>query len=265
MYSFDYHRAESIDQAAELLGGDGEARLLAGGMTLLPALKMRLAMPSALIDLAALSELKGACVDGDALVVGAMTTHAEVAESLVVNSALPVLGEIAATIGDAQVRNRGTLGGSLANNDPAADYPAAVLALDGVIRTSKRNIPAAEFFTGMFETALQADEIILAVRFPIPEQAAYVKFRNPASRYAIVGVMVARSAGECRVAVTGASACVFRAQELEDALRDDFSVRALDGLEFSRDDLNEDLHASAEYRAHLVMVMTRRAVARAVR
>ncbi len=263
MHAFEYQHAETIEGAAEFLTQDNKAQLLAGGMTLLPALKSSLVAPTALIDLKGLIELKGACVDGDALVIGALTTHVEVAESEVINSAIPALTRLAANIGDAQVRNRGTLGGSLASNDPSADYPAAVLGLEAVIRTNRRDIPAAEFFTGKFETALQTDEIILAVRFPIPEQAAYVKFPNPASHFAIVGVMVVRDARGPRIAVTGASACVFRARELEDALRTDFNEHALDGLKFHREDLIDDLYATAEYRAHLVMAMARRAVAMA--
>ena len=263
MYEFDYRRASSIEEAREWLAEDPEARLLAGGMTLLPTMKMRLSAPATVIDIGRLEDLKGICVDGDAVIIGALTTHAEVAESEILRAAIPGLAELASHIGDAQVRNRGTLGGSLANNDPAADYPAAVLALDAVIRTTSRDIAAADFFTGMFETALEPGEIVLSVRFPIPDCAAYAKFPNPASRYAIVGVMVARGGHGVRVAVTGAADCVFRAQDAETRLEKQFTEAALNGLVFPAAGLNEDLHATADYRAHLVMVMTRRALAAA--
>ena len=265
MYDFDYYRAESIEQARELLAANREARLLAGGMTLLPAMKMRLAAPPAIVDIGHLQDLKGVCVDGDAVVIGALTTHAEVADSEVLRTVFPALADVAAHIGDAQVRNCGTLGGSLANNDPSADYPAAVLALNAVIRTSHRDIAADEFFTGMFETVLAADEIILSVRFPLPLFAAYVKFPNPASRYAIVGVMVAKHSSGVRVAVTGAGACVFRAHDIEALLDQKFDENVLQDFAFAADDLNDDMHASAEYRAHLVVVMARRATAAARR
>lgn len=261
MYEFEYLRPDTIEEAQELLSKNSDARLLAGGMTLLPAMKMRLAAPAALIDIGRLQDLKGICVDGDAVVIGALTSHAEVAESEVLRTALPALAELAAHIGDAQVRNCGTLGGSLANNDPAADYPAAALALDAVIRTSQRDITAADFFTGMFATALEPGEIILSVRFSIPVCAAYVKFPNPASRYAVVGVMVAKVNNGVRVAVTGAADCVFRSSLIEQALEKEFSANGLQAVVFPAENLNDDLHASAEYRAHLVLVMARRAVA----
>ena len=197
------------------------------------------------------------------MTIGAMVTHAEVAASDAVRGAIPALAELATSIGDPQVRNRGTIGGSIANSDPAADYPAAVLALDATISTDGRDIGADDFFMGLFETALERDEIVTAIRFPKPKRAAYAKFPNPASRYAIAGVMVARTDGGVRVAVTGAGACAFRASELEDALNKDFSATALDGLTVDADELNSDLHASPEYRAHRVMVMARRAVAAA--
>jgi carbon-monoxide dehydrogenase medium subunit len=263
MYEFDYRLASSVEEAREWLAEDPEARLLAGGMTLLPAMKMRLSAPATVIDIGRLQDLKGICIDGDTVIIGALTTHAEVAESEVLRAAIPGLAELASHIGDAQVRNCGTIGGSLANNDPAADYPAAALALDAMICTTNRDIAAADFFVGMFETALEPGEVVLSVRFPIPDFAAYAKFPNPASRYAIVGVMVAKGSQGVRVAVTGAAGCVFRARAAEKALEEDFAEAALNHLVFPADGLNEDLHATAEYRAHLVMVMTRRAVATA--
>ncbi len=262
MYDFDYHRAGSVDEAAERLSATAEAKLLAGGMTLLPTMKMRLAQPDLLVDLGGVEELRG--VSGsDPVVIGAMTTHGEVAASADVSDHIPALAAMAAGIGDAQVRNRGTLGGSLANSDPAADYPAAVLGLGATIRTNRRRIPAEQYFRGMFETALEPDEIIVSVSFPRPARAGYAKFANPASRYAVVGVFVADTAEGLRVAVTGAGACAFRVAEMEAALSRDFTPAALAGIEVPADELNEDLHASAEYRAHLIGVMARRAVAAA--
>ena len=237
-----------------------DGAFLAGGQTLLPAMKQRLASPSQLVDLTALDELKGIAPHGPLLSVGAMTRHADVATSQVVAERIPALARLAGDIGDPLVRNAGTLGGSVANNDPAADYPAAVLGLGATIVTDRRSVPADEFFTGMFETALYAGELILRISFPVPRNAAYGKFANPASRYAIVGVMVAVGENGVRVAVTGAAPCVFRATELERALEADFSPAALANLTIPSDGLNEDLHASAEYRADLAMVMARRAV-----
>ena len=262
MYDFEYHRAVSLDEAVERLGASAEAKVLAGGMTLLPTMKLRLAQPETLVDLGGLAELHG--VSGrDPVVIGAMTTHGEVAASADVAAGIPALAALAGGIGDAQVRNRGTLGGSLANSDPAADYPAAVLGLGATIRTNRRRIPAEQYFRGMFETALEPDEIIVSVSFPRPARAGYAKFANPASRYAVVGVFVADTADGLRVAVTGAGPCVFRVAEMEAALSRDFSPESLDGIEVPPDELNEDLHASAEYRAHLIGVMARRAVAAA--
>jgi carbon-monoxide dehydrogenase medium subunit len=262
MYDFEYHRAGSLDDAVERLRASAEAKVLAGGMTLLPTMKLRLAQPETLVDLGGLAELHG--VSGsDPVVIGAMTTHGEVAASADVAAGIPALAALAGGIGDAQVRNRGTLGGSLANSDPAADYPAAVLGLDATIRTNRRSIPAAQYFRGMFETALEPDEIIVSVSFPRPARAGYAKFANPASRYAVVGVFVADTAEGLRVAVTGAGPCVFRVAEMEAALSRDFSPESLDGIEVPADELNEDLHASAGYRAHLIGVMARRAVAAA--
>lgn len=263
MYEFEYHRPSSLDEAKKILGGNEESKLLAGGMTLLPTMKLRLAQPSDLVDLGGIESLSGISRDGDAIEVGAMTPHADVANSDTVQSHIPALAYLAGTIGDAQVRNRGTIGGSLSNSDPAADYPAAVLGLNAVIKTDKREIAADDYFKALFETALEPNEIILSVRFPIPARAAYAKFPNPASRYAVVGVMIADTADGIRAAVTGAGACAFRASEIEAALARNFSVEALDGQTIEAEDLNEDLHASSEYRAHLVIVMAKRAVAAA--
>lgn len=260
MYDFNYHRPASLAEAKKLLAASDEAKLLAGGMTLLPTMKMRLARPSDLIDLAAIEEMKGIKDSGSAVTIGAMTRHAEVEKSEVVQKAIPALAALAGMIGDAQVRNRGTLGGSIANSDPAADYPAAVLALNATIRTDQREIAADDYFLGMFETALAPGELIVSVTFPKPRNAAYAKLPNPASRYAVAGVMVAQTADGVRVAVTGAGACAFRATGLEKALASSFSAASLDRLSIDATDLNSDLHASATYRAHLVVVMARRAV-----
>jgi carbon-monoxide dehydrogenase medium subunit len=261
MYEFTYHQPASLDEIARLLGANEDAKLVAGGMTLIPTLKQRLAKPSDLIDLAKIDSLKGIREEGDALVIGAMTRHAEVQRSPVVQRAIPALAALAGMSGDPAVRNRGTIGGSIANNDPAADYPAAVVGLAGTVRTTKREITADDFFTGMFETALEPDEIITAVRLPKPQAAAYQKFKNPASRYAIVGVFVARTTGGVRVAVTGAGPSVFRIPEMEQALARSFTPDAIKDIAIPDADLNSDIHASAEYRAHLVNVMARRAVA----
>ncbi len=263
MYAFEYHRPHTLSGAlADLEKQDAKA--LAGGMTLLPTMKQRLAAPSALIELKDVPELSGLSREGETLVVGAMTRHVEVARSPVVQAAIPALAKLAGGIGDPHVRNRGTLGGSLANNDPAADYPAAVLALGATVVTSKRRIAADDYFTGLFETALEPGELITSVIFPIPQKATYMKFANPASRYALVGVFVAKTAGGVRVAVTGAGAHgVFRPQAFEAALNANFSASALDGVSVPASGLNSDLHADADYRAHLIGVMAKRAVAAA--
>jgi aerobic carbon-monoxide dehydrogenase medium subunit len=263
MYEFDYTRPTSLDAAAGQLG-DEDAKLVAGGMTLIPTLKLRLAKPSQLIDLGAIPGLTGITEDGNAVVIGAMTRHADVNRSPIVKSAIPALAAMAGMIGDPAVRNRGTIGGSIANNDPAADYPAAVVALNATVRTNKREITADSFFTGMFETALDPGEIVTAVRFPKVVQANYQKFKNPASRYAIVGVFVARTPAGVRVAVTGAGPCVFRVPAMEAALAASFTADAIKDIAIPDADLNSDIHASAEYRAHLVNVMARRAVAACV-
>lgn len=260
MYQFTYHRPKSLDEVKQILSDNEEAKLLAGGMTLLPTMKLRLARPSDLIDMSNVDGLADIKDAGDTIEIGAMVRHADVASSDLVRGAIPALSELAEQVGDAQVRNRGTIGGSVANSDPSADYPAAVLGLNAVVKTDRREINADDYFKGLFETALEPGEIILAVRFPKPKRAAYSKFPNPASRYAVVGVMVAETADGIRVAVTGAGACAFRMTAMEDALAKDFSANALEGLTVDAADLNSDLHASAEYRAHLVGVMAKRAV-----
>ena len=263
MYDFNHHRPASVDDAVSALGSASDGKILAGGMTLIPTMKQRLASPSDVIDLGSIDGLKGIKEEGGNIVIGAMTTHATVAGDATVKAKIPALAALADGIGDAQVRNRGTLGGSIANNDPAADYPAGLVGLGATVHTTKRQIPADEFFTGMFETALAEDEIITAVAFPVPEKAAYAKFANPASRYAIVGVMVSSGPAGVRVAVTGAGPCVFRLSDAEAALGGGFSPDAVANIGVSSDGLNSDLHASAEYRANLVGVMLKRAVAAA--
>jgi carbon-monoxide dehydrogenase medium subunit len=264
MQAFAYHRPSSVSEASAAFARAADPRWLAGGMSLLPAMKLRLAMPSDLVDLAGLDDLKGLRVERDRVVLGALTPHAEVARSDAIRAAIPALSALAGGIGDPQVRNRGTIGGSIANNDPAADYPAALLALDATITTNKRDIEAQDFFTGMFETALVPGELVTRISLPIPKQAAYGKFPNPASRYAVVGVFVAVRGGQVRVAVTGAGSCVFRQQDFERALSHRFAADALEGIEVPADGLNEDMHASAGYRAHLVTVMAQRAVGRCI-
>ncbi|MDA0703306.1 MAG: xanthine dehydrogenase family protein subunit M [Proteobacteria bacterium] len=263
MYAFEYVRAKSVDEALKALAGADDGVLLAGGHTLIPTLKQRLANPSHVIDIGGLKELKGISVKGGTVSVGAGTPHGQVANSAEVKKAIPALADLAGHIGDPQVRNRGTIGGSIANNDPAADYPAAVVGLGATVHTNKREIAGDDFFTGMFETALGEGEIVTKVTFPQPKKAAYMKFPNPASRYAIVGVMVADTADGVRVAVTGAGPGVFRVPEMEAALAKNWSPDAVAGIAVSADDLNADIHASAEYRAHLITVMAKRAVAKA--
>lgn len=264
MYQFNYSKAGSRDEAISAIGSAEDGKFVAGGMTLIPTLKQRLAAPSDLIDLGGIGDLVGISDDGDTITIGAMTTHGAVAASDVVKSKIPALAHLAAHIGDPAVRHRGTIGGSIANNDPAADYPAGCLGLNATIVTSKRELSADEFFTGMFDTALDEDELVVAVKFPLPAKAAYQKFPNPASRYAIVGVMVAQTGGEIRVAVTGAGQDgVFRASEIEAALSSNWSADAAKGVKMPADNLNADIHASAEYRAHLISVMASRAVAAA--
>ncbi|CAO3374685.1 FAD binding domain-containing protein [Azospirillum argentinense] len=260
MYAFTYHRPKSVADAVALQGQFEDPKLLGGGQTLLPTLKQRLARPSDLIDLGQIPELQGIREEAGGLTVGAFTRHAEVAHSETVQRVIPALASLAEGIGDRQVRNMGTLGGSICNADPSADSPAAVVALKATVRTDRREIAGDDFFTGMFETALEPGEIVTAVHFQRPDKAAYAKFRNPASRYAIVGVFVAVFGNEVRVAVTGAGPSVFRADDMEAALAQDFRADALNGASVSADGLNADIHASADYRAHLVRVMARRAV-----
>ncbi len=263
MYSVNYHRAASVADAAKLLES-GDAKLLSGGMTLIPAMKTRLAAPSDLVDLSRIKELQGVKVSGKTVTIGAATTHHDVASDEKLKKACPALAHMASRIGDPAVRYKGTIGGSIANNDPAADYPAALLALDATIVTNKREIAADAFFTGLFETALEDGEIVTAVTFPAPAKAAYEKFRNPASRYAIVGVFVANGADGVRVAVTGAGdSGVFRSKEIEAALATNFDAAALNGVKVPANDLMSDIHASADYRANLIVVMAKRAVAAA--
>jgi aerobic carbon-monoxide dehydrogenase medium subunit len=263
MYNFTYHRPASLEEVARLTAASADPKVLAGGMSLLPTLKQRLSRHSDLVDLAGIQSLAGIRRDMDALVIGAMTRHADVAASVDVKEAIPALVVLAEGIGDPLVRNRGTIGGSIANADPAADYPAAVLGLGATVITNRRSIPGDDFFRGLFETALAPDEVIVAVRFPIPEKAGYTKFPNPASRFAIVGVFVAKTGSRARVAVTGAGPCVFRLSEAETRLAARFAPEALEGLLVSEHGLNTDIHASAEYRAHVIAVMAKRAVAQA--
>lgn len=260
MQRFEFHRPKSVQEAVQALKKTKEGKLLAGGQSLIPVLKHDLAQPSDLISLGEIEGLSEIRLDGDTLAIGARCTHAEVASSGVVRGAIPALASLAGSIGDPQVRNRGTIGGSVAHSDPAADYPAAVLGLAATIKTDRRTIAADDFFTGLFATALTEDEIITGVHFPKPEAAAYAKFASPASKYAIVGVMVAKTGGNVRVAVTGAGAQVFRVAEMESALASNFSAQALTNIQVSADDLNNDVEADAAYRAHLVNVMARRAV-----
>jgi carbon-monoxide dehydrogenase medium subunit len=261
MYEFEYYRPQQLEEAVKLLG-DEDAKVLAGGHSLIPVLKQRLARPSALVDIGSIGGLSGIRIETDTVIIGAMTRHTEVASSKELRKALPGLAAVASSIGDPHVRHRGTIGGSIANNDPNADYPAACLGLNAMVVTTKRRIPADEFFTGMFSTALDSDEIITEVVFPIAARSAYQKFEHPASGFALVGVFVSQGDSGVRVAVTGAGAAgVFRAHEYENELDESFEPRSLDGITMAVDGLNGDIHASAAYRAHLVGVMTQRAVA----
>jgi carbon-monoxide dehydrogenase medium subunit len=265
MYSFTYHRPETLRQAVNLLAKNADAKLLAGGHTLLPTMKLRLAGPPELIDLSRIEGLAGIELSGRTINIGAMTRHVDVHTSTVVQEAAPVLAKLAGMIGDPAVRHMGTIGGSVANNDPTADYPAACLGLGATIITNKRRIKADDFFTGMFSTALEPSEIITKIGFPVPKKAAYQKFRNQASRFALVGVFVSKRGSEIRVAVTGAgSNGVFRVKSFEEALKKRFSPKSLEGMTIPADGMNSDIHGSAEYRAHLVGVLARRAVAEAI-
>ncbi|GAA0770869.1 xanthine dehydrogenase family protein subunit M [Roseibium denhamense] len=265
MYETNYHRAGSIAEAAELMAKAEDGKLLGGGQTLLPTMKQRLAAPSDLVDVTKIGEMNGICEDGDGVAIGAATTHAEVAASDLVKQKIPGLASLAGGIGDPAVRHMGTLGGSIANNDPAADYPAALVALGAIVKTNKRDLAAEEFFSGMFETALDEDEIVMSVRFPGASASAYSKYPNPASRYAMAGVFVAKAGdGSVKVAVTGAGQDgVFRMPEMEAALASNFAPDAVAGIAPDADGLLSDIHGSAAYRANLVTVMAKRAVAAA--
>lgn len=265
MYSFKYQKAKSVADASAAIAKNPDAKLLAGGQSLIATMKLRLSKPSDLIDLGPLAELRGIKVEGSTVTIGAMTRHAEVAASPEVKKAIPALAALASDIGDRQVRNMGTIGGSIAHNDPAADYPAAALGLGATIQTNKRKIAADDFFKGMYETALGSGEIITAVSFAAPKRAAYMKFKNPASRYAIVGVFVADMGSGARVAVTGAAPGVFRVAEMEKALSAKFAPESVANIKVPEKGLNSDIHAKADYRAHLITVMARRAVEAALR
>ncbi len=260
MYQFTYHKPADLDEALALFQGADDPMYLSGGMTLIPTMKQRLAAPTDLIDLSGIAALTGIEVTPERVSVGAFTPHNAVADSAAVRSTLPVLSHLAGLIGDNQVRNRGTIGGSVANSDPAADYPAAVVGLGGTVVTQERSIEGDEFFEDLFETALKPGEIVTRIEFPVPTRAAYRKFPNPASRYAVVGVLIADFGGTIRVGVTGAGPCAFRASAIEDVLNQNLDPAALDGVEVPDAGLNSDLHASAEYRAALIKVMARRAV-----
>jgi len=258
MKNFNFKSATNTKEASKL--ASGRATFLAGGMTILPAMKLGLAAYSDLINIKKIKSLSGIKISSKSLKIGATTRHVEVASSKEVGKSIPSLSILAEGIGDPQVRNRGTIGGSIANNDPAADYPSACLALNAIIHTSKRKIPADKFFKGMFETDLKKGELIESVEFEIPEKSAYAKFPNPASRYALVGVYIAKLKTGIRVAVTGVESCVFRCKKLEDALSDNFSTSAIDNVNISSKGFNADIHASAEYRAHIIKVMAKKAV-----
>ena len=264
MYAFKYHRPTTVRQAANLLAKFPEAKVLAGGHSLIPVMKLRLASPSDIIDINKVEGLSGVEIKGRSAVIGAMTRHHEVAASKELQEALPALAAVPGSIGDPHVRHRGTIGGSIANNDPNADYPAACLGLGATIITNKRRIAADDFFTGLFTTALEPDEIITKVSFPLAKKAAYQKFKHPASGFALVGVFVSKRGSEIRVAVTGAgSNGVFRVKSFEEALKKRFSPKSIEGMTVPADGMNTDIHASAEYRAHLVGVLARRALAAA--
>jgi carbon-monoxide dehydrogenase medium subunit len=265
MYAFEYHRPSSSKEALDLAASKRESKFLARGQSLVQAMKLRLSSPSDLIDLGAIGELKTLKTEGNTVVVGAMVRHAEVAASSAVQKSIPALAALAGIIGDRQVRHMGTMGGSLANSDPAADYPAAVLGLGATITTNKRKIEADKFFKGLYETALEPAELITAVSFPAPKRAAYMKFKNPASRFALVGVFVADFGGNVRVAVTGAGPCAFRQADMEKALAAKFAPESVAHIKVKPDGLNNDLHASPEYRAHLITVMAKRAVEAALK
>ena len=258
MKTFNYHSAKEIKEASKLASSN--SAFLAGGMTTIPSMKLGLATYKDIIDIKGIKKLSGIKVSGKTVRIGATTKHAEVARSKEVKKAIPSLAALAEGIGDPQVRNRGTIGGSIANNDPAADYPSACLALNAIIHTSKRKIQADKFFKGMFETDLKKGELIEAIEFKVPDKSSYVKFPNPASRYAIVGIYVAKLKKEVRVAVTGVANCAFRCKKLEDVLSDNFSASVVDNVNISSKGFNADMHASIEYKAHIIKVMAKKAV-----
>ncbi|MBB43958.1 MAG: carbon monoxide dehydrogenase [Rhodospirillaceae bacterium] len=264
MYEFTYQKASSLDEAKEAYGASDEAKYMSGGMTLLPTLKQRLARPSHVIDLGGVNDMSGVVIENDKVTILARTPHAQVASNIELQRVLPALAKLAGGIGDPMVRNRGTIGGSTANSDPAADYPASIVGLGATVHTDRRQISGDDFFLDLFETALEEGEIITKVTYPIPDRAGYMKFPNPASRYCIVGVMVSQRGTTVRVGVTGAGACAFRVPEMEEKLACEFSPNAVADIKVPAEDLNEDIHASAEYRAHLVTVMAKRAVAEAI-
>ena len=258
MKTFNYHSAKDVKEASKL--ASSSSVFLAGGMTTIPSMKLGLASYKDIINIKEIEKLSGIKVTGKKIIIGATTTHAEVANSKNVKKTIPSLAALAEGIGDPQVRNRGTIGGSIANNDPAADYPSACIALNATIHTNSKKISADKFFTGMFETGLKKGELIETVEFEVPEKSSYAKFPNPASRYAIVGVYVAKLKKEVRVAVTGVESCVFRCKKIEDALSSNFSASAIDSVNISSKGFNADIHASAEYRAHIIKVMAKKAV-----
>ena len=258
MKTFNYHSAKDVKEASKLASSNSV--FLAGGMTTIPSMKLGLASYKDIINIKEIKKLSGIKVTGKKIIIGATTTHAEVANSKDVKKAIPSLAALAEGIGDPQVRNRGTIGGSIANSDPAADYPSACIALNATINTNNRKIDAEIFFRGMFETCLKKTEVIESVEFEIPQKSSYQKLPNPASRYAIVGVYVAKLKKEIRVAITGVESCVFRCKKLEDALTNNFSALAIDNVNISSKGFNSDIHASAEYRAHIIKVMTKKAV-----
>ncbi|WP_439552798.1 FAD binding domain-containing protein [Falsiroseomonas sp.] len=261
MYDFEYHKPSSVADAVKILAADPDARAISGGMTLLPALKLRLNKPTSVVDLSGIADLHGVKREGGKIVIGALTKHYEVATSAEVKASIPALAAMAASIGDTQVRNRGTMGGSVANNDPSADYPAALLAMGATIQTDRRTISADDFFQGMFATALEAGELVTAIHIPVPEKAGYAKMKNPASRYSMAGVFVAKGPAGVRVAVNGAgNNGVFREAAMEKALAANWSADAVAGIKVDAGGMNGDIHGSAEYRAHLVTVMAKRAV-----
>ena len=263
MNAFELQRPTTVAQAVAALSAAEDGRAIAGGQSLLPAMKLGLAAPSALVDLSRVEGLSGITVSAGTLRIGGMTTHATVAASAEVKAALPALAHLAGGIGDPGIRERGTIGGSLANNDPAACYPAAILALQATVHTDRRQIAAQDFLLGLYETALEPGELITAVEFPIPDRAAYIKFLQPASRFALVGVFVARDAGGVRVAATGAAAVAFRVEALENALNANWSAKACQGVQIDASTLSSDLHATAGYRAHLISILAGRAVEQA--